>query len=138
MRNSYDFNRRFIGMLFNFSVLPYFATISTAKRVLWCCLIWYCITIFDYLNPTPGIWLNALGISAVLGIALVLSVSGQRAGQIDAWQTFRLLLKPFCVSSFSSLIKRHGFIHILPLRLSQQTTSISFCAACHDRKSAAA
>lgn len=116
-------------MLFNFSPLRYFATISTARRVLWCYLIWYGITVFDYFDPTPAIWLNALGISAVVGIALVLSVSGQRAGKIDAWQTFRLFLMPFCVSSFSSLIKGHGFILILPPRLSQQITSIGLCAA---------
>ena len=34
----------------------------------------------------------------------------------NRWQTFRLFLMPFCVSSFSALIKGQGYILILPSR----------------------
>jgi len=33
---------------------------------------------------------------------------------LDHWQTFRLFAMPFCVSSFSSLIKGKGFWLIVP------------------------
>jgi hypothetical protein len=45
----------------------------------------------------------------------------------DHWQTFRLFLMPFCVSSFSALIKGHGYFLIFP---SQPRELFWSCAAC--------
>jgi hypothetical protein len=42
--------------------------------VLWCFLIWYSATVVHYFDATPSIWLNAFGISAIVGFALYLSV----------------------------------------------------------------
>lgn len=75
------------------------------------------------------LWLNSLGISVIIGIALMLSVNGSATGRPDGWQTFRLFLMPFCVSSFASLIKGQGFMLILPPRLSEQLRSIGLCTA---------
>ena len=80
--------------------LKYFASLGTANIVLWCYLIWYLVTVVNYFDPSPAIWLNSLGISAVIGGALVLSVGGQSLRIADRWQTIRLFLMPFCVSSF--------------------------------------
>src|SRR4051812_1946347 len=100
-------------------MVRYFASLSAGKTVLWCYLIWYLVTVFNYFDVSPAIWLNSLGISAVIGIALLLSVQSPGARNIDHWQTFRLFLMPFCVSSFSSLIKGRGYILIVPPRISE-------------------
>lgn len=65
------------------------------------------------LRPVTTIWLNSVGISFVIDIALMLSVNGSSA-RADPWQTFRLFLMPFCVSSFAALIKDRGFVLIFP------------------------
>ncbi len=112
-----------------FPVLPrYFASLPPGKIVLWCYLIWYVVTVVQYFDPAPSIWLNSLGISAVIGFALVLSVGGKGAPPRDRWQTFRLFMMPFCVSSFSSLIKGHGFVLIFPPRLGEFALGAGACA----------
>jgi hypothetical protein len=106
--------------------LGYLASLNAARIVLWCYLIWYLVTVYFYFDPAPAIWLNALGISAVVGIALLLSVGGRSA---DRWTRFRLFMMPFCVSSFSSLVKNHGFILVVPPKRTEQLASLGACAA---------
>lgn len=110
------------------ALLRYLAGLAVGKIVLWCYLIWYLATAFRYFDPAPEIWLNALGISAVIGTALVLSVNRQGFRKLDPWPTFRLFLMPFCVSSFSSLIKGQGFFVILPPRATEVLASLALCA----------
>lgn len=110
-------------------LLRYFAALSPGKTALWCYLIWYLVTVVIYFDSSPAIWLNALGISGVIGIALLLSVANPSARKADRWQTLRLFLIPFGVSSFSSLIKGRGFILILPPRFLEQITAVGLCAA---------
>ena len=111
------------------TLLRYFSTLSTGKTVLWCYLIWYFVTVANYFDPALAIWLNALGISGVIGVALMLSVGSPGARKADRWVTFRLFFMPFAVSSFSSLIKGHGFILIFPPRLPELLTAASLCGA---------
>ncbi len=92
----------------------YLTNLSAAKTALWCYFIWYLLTALRYFDPTPSIWLNSLGISVVIGVALFLGIRDPQAKSTDRWQIFRLFLTPFCVSSFSSLIKGRGFILIIP------------------------
>ena len=108
------------------ALFRYFAALRTAKLVLWCYLIWYLVTVCYYFDPSSALWLNSLGISAVIGCALMLSVGA--AAHADRWQVFRLFLMPFCVSSFSSLIKNHGFILIIPPRTDQLLVALGGCA----------
>lgn len=82
---------------------------------------------FHHFDPSPSIWLNSVGISAVIGIALILSVGGLRAATRDRWQTFRLFAMPFCVSTFSSLIKGKGFILVFPPSATELATSVGLC-----------
>jgi hypothetical protein len=107
----------------------YFASLSTGKMILWCYLIWYLVTVANHFDSSPAIWLNSVGISAVIGVALLLSVNGVSTGKTDRWQTFRLFAMPFCVSSFSSLIKGRGYILIVPPRLSEQAAAVGLCLA---------
>ena len=109
------------------SVIRYFKNISNGKLVLWCYLIWYGVTLYYYFDSSLGIWLNSIGISIVIGIALMLSVTNSNSQQKDHWQTFRLFMMPFCVSSFSSLIKGQGFILIVPPKSIDQITSVGSC-----------
>lgn len=87
----------------------YFAQLKPGKMVLWYYLIWYLATVYFHFDPSPKIWINAVGISVVIGIALMLSVSNGQSPLANPWQTFRLFWMPFAVSSFSSLIKGQGF-----------------------------
>lgn len=96
--------------------------------MLWCYLIWYLVVVAFYFDPSPRIWLNFIGISIVIGAALVLSVSNPGQTGNAGWQTFHLFLMPFCVSSFSSLIKGNGFFLILPPKPREQLVLALACA----------
>jgi hypothetical protein len=113
----------------NYSPLRYLANLTPGKAALWCYLIWYLVTAVAHFDPSPGIWLSSLGISAVVGVALLLSVAGETSIAPNRWQTFRLFLMPFCVSSFSALIKGQNYILILPSRPLELCISIGICAA---------
>ncbi len=108
--------------------MRYFAQLPAGKIVLWCFLIWYVSTVIHHFDATPAIWLNALGISVIIGVALYLSVSNP-ASPPDRWTTLRLFLMPFCVSSFSQLIKGRGFVLIFPPAPSELAVSLGACAA---------
>jgi hypothetical protein len=81
-----------------------------------------------HFDPTPAIWLNALGISAIIGVALYLSVREPGKPPPDRWTTMRLFLMPFCVSSFSQLIKGKGFVLVFPPDLHENLISLAACA----------
>ena len=109
-------------------MFSYFSRLQRGKVVLWCYLIWYLVVAGFYFDPSPRIWLNSLGISLVVGTALVLSVSNPDGLANDRWQTVRLFLMPFCVSSFSSLIKGRGFFLIVPPEPREQLVLAAACA----------
>lgn len=106
----------------------YFYQIKLDKAILWCYLIWYFVIVYFYFDPSPKIWMNAIGISAVIGTGLMLSVSSHKIGKRDHWQTFRLYLMPFCVSSFSALIKGQEFIVVIPSKTHEIAVAILCCA----------
>ena len=109
--------------------MRYFARLPAGKIVLWCFLIWYVATVIQHFDPAPAIWLNALGISAIIGVALYLSVREPGKTPPDRWTTLRLFLMPFCVSSFSQLIKGRGFVLVFPPDAREIAISIAACAA---------
>ena len=98
------------------------------RAALWCYLLWYLTTLYFHFDPSPRLWLNSAGISVVIGIALQLSVARGSGPPPDRWQTFRLFLMPFCVSSFSSLIKDAGYWFIIPPRVVEAGTAVGLCA----------
>ncbi len=110
------------------SILNYFAQIKPGKMVLWFYLIWYFVTVYFHFDPNPKIWINAVGISVVIGIALMLSVSNGQSPLANPWQTFRLFWMPFAVSSFSSLIKGQGYTVIFSPQLYEIVVALSACA----------
>ena len=109
--------------------MSYLARLSGGRIALWCFLIWYLSTVYHHFDPAPAIWLNALGISAIIGIALYLSILEPGKPPPDRWTVLRLFMMPFCVSSFSALIKGRGFVLIFPPDLRELAISCAACAA---------
>lgn len=92
-------------------MLEYLRKMTTSRLVLWCYLVWYLAVVVQHFDATPSLWVNALGISAIMGTAYYLSAcAAPNAARPDRWHVFRMYVMPFCVSSFASLIKGHGFI----------------------------
>jgi hypothetical protein len=108
--------------------ISYLARLTSGKIALWCFLIWYLATVIHHFDPTPAIWLNALGISAIIGVALYLSVREPGKAPPDRWTVLRLFLMPFCVSSFSQLIKGKGFVLVFPPNWHENFISFAACA----------
>jgi hypothetical protein len=108
--------------------LRYLANLSPGKMALWCFLLWYLATAIHHFDPTPAIWWNALGISAIIGVALYLSVLEPGKPPPDRWTVVRLFLMPFCVSSFSQLIKGKGFVLVFPPDIHEIAISLGTCA----------
>jgi hypothetical protein len=108
-------------------LIRYIYEIKLGKAILWCYFIWYIVVVYFYFDASPKIWINSVGISAVIGTGLMLSVASNKTNEKDFWQTFRLYLMPFCVSSFSALIKERGFIVFVPPKIQETIAAILCC-----------
>ena len=108
-------------------MIRYLARLPPGKVALWWFLIWYLATVYQHFDPTPAIWLNALGISLIIGIALYLSVRDPARPPPDRWTVARLFLMPFCVSSFSQLIKGRGFVLVFPPSARENLLAAAAC-----------
>ena len=95
-------------------LLRYLANLTNGRLILWCYFIWYCFVLVRYFDPSLRLWLTSLGLSLIIGLALFISTTaaGTQKVKLDFWQTFRLFLMPFCVSSFAALVKGKGFFLI--------------------------
>lgn len=98
-------------------LIRYLQNLSTGRTILWCYFIWWALSIVNHFDSTPRIWLTSVGLSGIIGAALLISTQSQSSGRWvwpDRWVTFRLFLMPFCVSSFSALVKSAGYILVFP------------------------
>ena len=109
-------------------MLRYLATLENTKLILWCYLVWYVSIVSRYFDPSPTLWLSSLGIAAFIGFALNLAARHGNTAP-DRWVVFRLYLFPFCVSSYSALIKGKGFFLLFPRDLPSLLTGACACAA---------
>jgi len=107
--------------------IEYLRTLPLAKLVLWCYLLWYLSMVCLHFDPDPRLWLASLGISVVIGVGLILSVTNAHASHPDFWSIARLFMMPFCVSSFSALIKDRGFVLIFSPVLKENLLALSAC-----------
>jgi hypothetical protein len=98
------------------SLMHYFAALSNGRIILWCYAIWYGVNVVNHFDPRPRIWLTSIGLSAIIGTALLISTRSSSTGTtvLDRWQVFRLYLMPFCVSSFAALVKDAHYILVFP------------------------
>src|SRR4051794_30645225 len=99
----------------------YLANLSAGRLILWCYFIWYLVVLVRYFDSSRQVWLTAFGLSLIIGTALLINttVSGKNRVKLEPWPTFRLFVTPFCVSSFSMLIKNRGFILIFSPKLNE-------------------
>lgn len=105
----------------------YFAGLNTGRVILWCYAIWYCVNVWNHFDLRPRLWLTSLGLSAIIGTALVISTRSSSKGrtELDRWQIFRLFLMPFCVSSFSALVKEAHYILVFPPSLRENLAGVT-------------
>ncbi len=115
-------------------IYRYFVVIKPGRLVLWCYLLWYFVTLYYHFDPSPMLWINSLGISLVIGTALMLSVASASVStntspkhKADHWQTFRLYWMPFAVSSFAALIKNEGYFVIFSSSLHELLSAVGAC-----------
>jgi len=110
-------------------ILQYLRNLSMGRLILWCYFIWYAVVLVRYFDPNPRLWLTSLGLALIIGFALYISTAsaGSARLQLEPWQTFRLFLMPFCVSSFAALVKGRGFILIFSPRLSEIGIAAGLC-----------
>ena len=106
------------------SLYVYFVKIKPGKLVLWCYLIWYLVTVFYHFDPSAKLWINSIGISVVIGTALVLSVA---PAATDYWQFFRLYWMPFAVSSFAALIKDQNYFIVFSPHVNEIFMALICC-----------
>lgn len=93
-------------------LIRHFARLPISLIFQWAFLIWYLVMVTLYFEPSGRLWFNALGMSLIVGTALVLSVGHSGSASREFWRVFRLYAIPFCVSSFSALVHGRGFYAI--------------------------
>ena len=111
-------------------LVRYLSTLNKGRLILWCYLIWYMVVLVRYFDPNPRLWLTSLGLAIIIGVALYISTTsaGTAKVKLDSWQTFRLFLMPFCVSSFAALVKGRGFILIFSPNPNEIVLAVALCA----------
>ena len=112
-------------------LIRYLAGLSTGRLILWCYFIWYLVVLVRYFDANLRLWLTSLGLSAIIGFALYISTvaAGANKVKLEFWQTFRLFLMPFCVSSFAALVKGKGFVLIFSPDIAEIGLAMGLCAA---------
>lgn len=112
-------------------LLTYFATLGAGRTILWCYAIWYAGNVAANFDASPRLWLTSLGLSLIVGVALVIGMRASSLGttRLDCWQVLRLFLMPFCVSSFSALVKGEGYVLVFPPTLGANLVGLGAVAA---------
>lgn len=111
-------------------LIRYLTNLTKGRLILWCYFVWYLVVLVRYFDVSPRLWLTSLGLSLIIGIALFISTTAASENKVklDRWQTFRLFLMPFCVSSFSALVKGKGFILIFSPMPGEILLAAGLCA----------
>jgi len=110
-------------------LLRYLRQLDTTRIILWCYAVWYAVVLVRYFDPNPMLWLTSVGLSGIIGCALLLSTRAAiGTSRVNGWGIFRLFLMPFCVSSFAALVKGRGFILIFAPRLAENVLALGLCA----------
>ena len=112
-------------------LLRYLTNLTTGRIILWCYAIWYVVNVWNHFDSRPRLWITSLGLSGIIGAALLISTRSSSTGttKLDGWQIFRLFLMPWCVSSFSALVKDAGFILIFPPTLNENLQAMGLVLA---------
>jgi hypothetical protein len=117
-------------------LIHYLQNLSTGRIILWCYFIWWVVSIIHHFDSSPRIWVTSLGLSGIIGAALILSTrsSSGSVTKMDPWVVFRLFLMPFCVSSFAALVKDAGYVLVFPPSFRENAIGLGiivvFCLWC--------
>ncbi|MBX9879336.1 MAG: hypothetical protein K2Y22_12825 [Candidatus Obscuribacterales bacterium] len=98
-------------------MIRYLASLPPAKQILWGYFLWYLVFACLYFDADVRLWLTSLGIALIVGLALYTNAKSAGNTKLETWQTFRFFLTPFCVSSFSALVKGRDFILVFSPKL---------------------
>lgn len=118
----------------------YLNSMSIGTLILWCYLIWYLVMATFYFDSSTKLWANSLGLSMVVGLALVLATGPLSLTRIQQqfWLVARLFMCPFLVSSFSALTKSKGFFLLVsPMAMENMvalTACLGFCSLVYASK----
>jgi hypothetical protein len=101
--------------------------------ILWCYVGWWAVMVGCHFDPDPRLWLTAVGIAVIVGIALVLATwpPGVPLGwqpRLVSWSTARLFLMPLGVSSFSATSKGQGFVLIFSPHAAENLLALAVVA----------
>jgi hypothetical protein len=113
------------------AAITYLRTLTTGRVILWCYAIWYVVNVAAHFDARPRLWLTSIGLSGIIGTALLISTRSSTRGttDLDRWQIFRLYLMPFCVSSFAALVKDAGYLLVFPPTLWENLVGLGLIAA---------
>src|SRR5690242_8259805 len=111
-------------------LIRYLSNLSKGRLILWCYFIWYLVVLVRYFDASPRLWLTSLGLSFIIGFALFISTArvGAVRVNLERWQVIRLFMMPFCVSSFSALVKGRGFVLIFSPKPVEILIALGLCA----------
>ena len=93
------------------ALIRYLATMPASRTILWCYTIWWAVMVGYYFRPDVQLWLTSAGIAVIVGIALMLSTGPLTRARFRErfWESMRLFIIPFMVSSFSGLVTGNSF-----------------------------
>jgi hypothetical protein len=112
-------------------LVPYLARMDTATTILWCYFLWYAVIVARHFDASPRLWLTSVGLAIIVGFALLLNAGWGTLGRVTVgpWQRFRFFAMPFCVSSFSALVKGKGFVLVFSPAGGEVAAGVATCAA---------
>lgn len=106
----------------------YLAGLSLGRCLLWCYFWWYLLVVVQYFDASLKLWLTALGLAGIIGVALVISTAnGRPVASLGRGPLIRLFIMPFCVSSFAALIKDQGFLLVFYPSILQNLQALALC-----------
>ena len=112
--------------------MRYLRSLTVGRLVLWCYFLWYLVVLVRHFETDTRLWLTSLGIAAIVGIALYINstTAGTGKQRLGFWPTVRVFLIPFCVSSYSALVKHQRFyLGIFSPDPVELGLAVGFCAA---------
>ena len=111
-------------------VKTYLINMKVSILILWCYVTWYLTMVIFYMKTDIDLWMNSLGISLLVGFALVLATGGFSKSRVEneLWQIVRLFLCPFLVSSFSNVTLGENFFLVFSPNFNENLLAVTFCS----------
>jgi xanthine/uracil permease len=93
-------------------LVRYFALLPPSRLILWSYVIWWLFMVTYYFSSDPRLWAMSLGIGLIVGFALMLCTGPVTLDRFRKrfWESLRLFVCPFMVSSFSAAVTGKNFI----------------------------